>query len=305
MAINVQHLVKNYGEQRAVDNLSFEIGTGEIVGFLGPNGAGKSTTMKMITGYIPPTSGSIMVNTYDIQKDTLEIRKQIGYLPEHNPLYLDMFVEELLEFVSRIYRLPTKLRKQRIEQVIEMTGLLREKHKKIGMLSKGYRQRVGLAQALIHDPSILILDEPTSGLDPNQIIEIRNLVKNIGRNKTVIFSSHILSEVEAIADRVMIIHRGKLQVDQPLSELIQGEEEFSIIQLEVEKKGIIITELENFAGVIHTELVKPNQFLIHTKDDLVCRKQLFQLCVKKDNPILSLKVEGSSLEQTFKRYTSD
>lgn len=304
MVIKVQHLVKNYGDQLAVDNLSFEIGPGEIVGFLGPNGAGKSTTMKMITGYIPPSSGSVKVNTYDIQKDTLEVRKQIGYLPEHNPLYLDMYVEELLEFVSRIYQIPTKLRKDRIEQVIEMTGLLKEKHKKVGMLSKGYRQRVGLAQALIHDPNILILDEPTSGLDPNQIIEIRNLVKNIGQNKTVIFSSHILSEVEAIADRVIIIHKGKLQLDKALSDLIKGEEEFAIIHLELANTEFDEESFKGLSSVVHINRTGPNQFAIHTNDDLVCRKELFQMCVEYNSPILSLTVEGSSLEQTFKRYTS-
>lgn len=208
MSIKVTDLTKIYGEQKAVDHISFEIKTGEIVGFVGPNGAGKSTTMKILTGFIPPTSGEAKINKLDLIENSLEIRKNIGYLPEHNPLYLDMYVKEYLEFIAGIYKLGSKT-KSKIEQIIEQTGLTIERKKKIGTLSKGYRQRVGLAQALIHDPSILILDEPTSGLDPNQIIEIRNLISEVGKQKTVMLSTHIMQEVEAICDRIIIINKGK------------------------------------------------------------------------------------------------
>src|SRR6056297_72419 len=218
MSIQVKDLTKIYGAQKAIDQISFEIETGEIVGFVGPNGAGKSTTMKILTGFIPPTSGNAKINTLDLIENSLEIRKHIGYLPENNPLYLDMYVKEYLEFVSGIYKLG-KQTKSRIEEIIEQTGLTIERKKKIGALSKGYRQRVGLAQALIHDPSILILDEPTSGLDPNQIIEIRNLISSIGKEKTVLLSTHIMQEVEAICDRIIIINKGKIVADDSIANI--------------------------------------------------------------------------------------
>lgn len=221
MSISVQGLSKVYGSQKAVDNINFEIHKGEIVGFLGPNGAGKSTTMKILTGYIPATEGSAEVNGFDVKIAPQEVKQSIGYLPEHNPLYLDMFVREFLEFVGTLHHIPKKELKQRVEETIKLVGLELEKHKKIGQLSKGYRQRVGLAQALIHNPEVLILDEPTTGLDPNQLAEIRELIKEIGKNKTVIFSTHIMQEVEAICDRVIIINRGKIVSDSSFAALQQ------------------------------------------------------------------------------------
>jgi ABC-2 type transport system ATP-binding protein len=222
MSIKIQNISKVYGQQRAVDAISFEINKGEIVGFLGPNGAGKSTTMKILTGYIPATSGTAEVNGLDVKTSPMAVKRLIGYLPEHNPLYLDMYVCEFLEFVGSMYGLKGDLLKTQVEKVIELVGLNLEKAKKINQLSKGYRQRVGIAQALIHDPEVLILDEPTTGLDPNQLVEIRNLIKQIGQNKTVIFSTHIMQEVEAICDRVIIINRGKIVADGSLNELKQG-----------------------------------------------------------------------------------
>lgn len=222
MSIKIQNLTKIYGQQKAVDNISFEVNQGEIVGFLGPNGAGKSTTMKIATCYIPATEGSVEVCGYDVQKSSKEVRRNIGYLPEHNPLYLDMYVKEFLSFVGGIYQIKGNQLTHRIEEVIELVGLQIEQKKKIGQLSKGYRQRVGLAQALIHDPKVLILDEPTTGLDPNQLVEIRQVIKNIGKEKTVVFSTHIMQEVEAICDRVVIINKGKIVEDQALSSLVQN-----------------------------------------------------------------------------------
>lgn len=220
--LKVQNLTKIYATQKAVDNISFEAQKGEIVGFLGPNGAGKSTTMKVATGYLTPTSGTVEVCGYDVLTSPMEVRKNIGYLPEHNPLYLEMYVKEFLEFIGGIYGLKGNFLRTRIEEVIEIFGLGLEAKKKIGQLSKGYRQRVGLAQALIHDPQVLILDEPTTGLDPNQLAEIRAVIRNIGKEKTVIFSTHIMQEVEAICDRVVIINRGNIVKNAQLSELKQA-----------------------------------------------------------------------------------
>ena len=221
MSVRVERVTKFYGTQKALDNISFEINSGEVVGFLGPNGAGKSTMMKLITGFLYPDNGEVWVNNLSVKHKSIAIKQQIGYLPEHNPLYLDLYVREYLRFAAEIYRLPNVRRK--VEEMIEMTGLAREAHKKIGALSKGYRQRVGLAQALIHDPSVLILDEPTSGLDPNQIIEIRNFIHSLGKKKTILLSTHIMQEVEAICDRVVIINLGKIVADEVTSELRKKE----------------------------------------------------------------------------------
>ena len=222
MSIKIQNLSKTYGTQRAVDDISFEVAKGEIVGFLGPNGAGKSTTMKILTGYIPATDGTAEVNGFDVKTSPLQVKNNIGYLPEHNPLYLDMYVREFLEFAGSLYGMKGRTLQIKIDETIEKVGLGFEKHKKIGQLPKGYRQRVGLAQVLIHNPDVLILDEPTTGLDPNQLVEIRELIKTVGKNKTVIFSTHIMQEVEAICDRVVIINRGKIVANGTLSELKKG-----------------------------------------------------------------------------------
>lgn len=219
MSIQIDNLTKVYGTQRAVDNISFSVPGGEVVGFLGPNGAGKSTTMKIMTGFMPPTSGQVWLDDHNIQDHSLTIRRRIGYLPENNPLYLEMYVHEFLRFTGRLYGLGRRTLDERVPTVIHQTGLEPEQHKRLGMLSKGYRQRAGLAQALIHDPQVLILDEPTSGLDPNQVLEIRELIRELGRTKTILFSSHILSEVEAIASRIILIHQGSIRLNTPMEEL--------------------------------------------------------------------------------------
>ena len=232
MSIRVHQVTKLYGTQKALDDVSFNVSPGEIVGLLGPNGAGKSTLMKIITCFIPPTSGEVTVCGHDIFEESLKVREKVGYLPEHNPLYLEMYVKEFLEFIAGIHRIAGKP-VQRVKEMIELTGLTLEQHKKIGALSKGYRQRVGLAQALIHNPEVLILDEPTSGLDPNQIVEIRNLIRNIGASKTVMLSTHIMQEVEAICDRAVIIHQGKIVADDSIVSLTRDnrrlEEVFQIL----------------------------------------------------------------------------
>ncbi len=305
MLIQINQLTKVYGEQKAIDELNFEVRPGEILGFLGPNGAGKTTTMKIITCYLPPTSGSVSLGEYNIHEHPLEIRRRIGYLPEHNPLYLDMYVREFLQFVSAVYKLPPKTQNQRIAEVIEMTGLGREQHKKIGALSKGYRQRVGLSQALIHNPEVLILDEPTSGLDPNQIVEIRNLIREVGRDKTVIFSSHILSEVEAIADRVIIIDKGRIVADSDSAGIQSLSSDEALIQLELGKKGMDFSSIEALAGVRQVEAVSPLKFIIHTDKEAEIRKALFDSCVAQGNYLVSLNKETFSLEDAFRKLTSN
>ena len=280
MSVSVNHLSKVYGSQRAVDDLSFEVEAGEILGFLGPNGAGKSTTMKIITCFLPPTEGTVSIDEFNVQDHPLEIRKRVGYLPEHNPLYLDMYVHEFLEFVGRIYNLGKVDRKRRIPEIIEQTGLGREQHKKIGMLSKGYRQRVGLCQALIHDPEVLILDEPTSGLDPNQIVDIRQLIREVGKDKTVIFSSHILSEVEAIAERVLIIDRGKMVADAPTEQIRKLSKDETRIEVEFDKVGFDMAAIEKLVGVSRVEAAGGNLFQIYSDSEVDIRRDLFQLCVE-------------------------
>ncbi len=221
MSIQIQNLTKTYGQQKAVDDISFEVKAGEIVGFLGPNGAGKSTTMKIVTGYLAATNGSVLVNGFDVRTQSMAVRQHIGYLPEHNPLYLEMYVKEFLQFVGNLYDIKGATLRNRVAEMIELCGLGLEQHKKIGQLSKGYRQRVGLAQSLIHNPSVLVLDEPTTGLDPNQIVEIRTVIKNVGQDKTVLFSSHIMQEIEAICNRVVVINHGKIVSDSTLASLKQ------------------------------------------------------------------------------------
>ena len=298
MSIEVKHLFKYYGEQAAVRDISFKINKGEIVGFLGPNGAGKSTTMKILTGYIGASEGEVYVCGMPVDLDNLETRKKIGYLPEHNPLYLDMYVKEYLEFVAQIYKV--KNIKARIEEMIKAVGLDVEQNKKIGALSKGYRQRVGLAAAIIHDPEVLILDEPTSGLDPNQLVEIRELIKRIGKQKTVMLSTHIMQEVEAICDRVIIINKGQIVADDTAETLQSG---ISHQTIYVEFEGEISkNQLKGIAGINKVEKVG-NGWLLETTEDIDQRKAVAQFAQNHGLLILTLKTEAKTLEEVFKELT--
>jgi ABC-2 type transport system ATP-binding protein len=304
MSICIESLTKYYGTQKAVDNISFAIEKAEIVGFLGLNGAGKSTTMKIITGFVSPTVGKVMVNGLNIKTHSKQIRQQIGYLPEKNPLYTDMYVAEFLHFVARIYQMPALQRKKAVTQIIEQTGLYFEQHKRIADLSKGYKQRVGLAQALIHNPTVLILDEPTGGLDPSQIIEIRNLIRAIGKSKTVLFSSHILADVEAVADRVVIIHQGKIIADAPIAELrtqVQGE---NILKIAFEKPGFQLENLSQQPGFIKATFTKPTHLTISTTADSDLRKFIQQEAIRQENMVLEMAYEKVSLEDIFRRITA-
>jgi len=303
MAIQIKDLTKIYGSQKAIDNILFSVGDNEIVGFLGPNGAGKSTTMKIITCFLRPTAGTVEVNNYNILDNPLEIRRQIGYLPEHNPLYLDMYVPEFLKFIGKLYGVSGKNLKDKTTEIIEKTGLGNEAHKKIGMLSKGYRQRVGLAQALIHDPPVLILDEPTSGLDPNQVIEIRNLIHSLGKTKTVLFSSHILSEVEAIANRVVIINKGKIIADSPIAELSKLGKQEAHLSIEFEKAGFNFGTIEKLAGFIRLEQKSDREYLLVSELKIDLRKNIYEESVKQNISILSLKQVETSLEDIFRQIT--
>lgn len=300
MSIVVNKVSKLYGNQKALDNVSFRIETGQIVGFLGPNGAGKSTLMKIITGFIPPTSGTVLVNGTDVMHNSLKVRRQIGYLPEHNPQYLEMYVKEFLLFSAGSYGMKQAVKKQ-IEQIIERTGLSREQHKKIGALSKGYRQRVGLAQAFLHNPQVLILDEPTTGLDPNQIIEIRNLISEIARNKTVMLSTHIMQEVEAICDRVIIIDKGKIVANDTTENVVKLTNHETITILVELDKPTGNEAFENLTDVIRVKQLQGNQYLIEAKTDI--RAQIFQLAVLHKLTVLSMQKKEQSLESVFQSLT--
>ena len=300
MSIEVKNLLKVYGEQKAVNDISFSIGKGEIVGFLGPNGAGKSTTMKIITGYLHQDGGDAYVCRTNVSNDPLLIKKKIGYLPEGNALYYDMYVKEYLGFISEIHKVENK--KSKIEDVIALTGLQKESKKKIGQLSKGYKQRVGLAAALIHDPEVLILDEPTSGLDPNQIIEIREVIKQQGKNKTVLFSSHILQEVEAICDRVIIINQGRLVADDTLSNLQKGNKNKHSIAVQF-KEAIQKTLLEKMNPVDQIEELPGNNFKIYTSDPETVRRQILEIALQNNLNVVSLQSENQSLEEIFRSLT--
>lgn len=299
MSISVKHLTKYYGEQAAVDNISFEAKEGEILGFLGPNGAGKSTTMKIITGFIPATEGDVEVCGLDIKKHSLEARKKIGYLPENNPIYLDMYVKEYLRFVGNIYKLP-KLT-DRIQEVIELVGLQKEQHKITGALSKGYRQRVGLAQAIIHDPEVLILDEPTSGLDPNQLVEIRALIKKIGKEKTVMLSTHIMQEVEAVCDRVVIIKNGRIVANAKADEL-QHDNNSQVVFVEFDV-AVSRSRLAKIQEVSRVEKITDTSFLVSSTDMLDLRKTIANYAKTENLLILTIRKEEKSLEEVFKDYT--
>ncbi|SFQ28406.1 gliding motility-associated ABC transporter ATP-binding subunit GldA [Parafilimonas terrae] len=300
MSIEVKNLLKQYGEQKAVNNVSFSVGKGEIVGFLGPNGAGKSTTMKMITGYLQPDDGNIKVCGADVSKDVMNAKKKIGYLPESNPLYYDMYVKEYLQFIAGVHEIQHA--KEKIQNVIELTGLSIESKKRTGQLSKGYKQRVGLAAALLHDPEVLILDEPTSGLDPNQIIEIRNVIKEQGRNKTVLFSSHILQEVQAICDRVIIINKGQLVADSSVEALKQNVQSNSIAVSFSTK--INKAQLESLPGAKQVVAVNDQSFKISTSDTNELRRQLLEFAVAEQLDITSLQTEGNNLEDIFRSLTT-
>ncbi len=302
MSIQVKNITKKFGQQKALDNISFEIKTGEIVGFLGPNGAGKSTMMKIINGFLPPTSGDVWVNELDVIEKPVDVKRIIGYLPENNPLYLDMYVKEYLAFVAGIYKI-NKPREQKISTIIEQTGLGPEQHKKIGALSKGFRQRVGLAQALIHDPAVLILDEPTSGLDPNQIIEIRNLISEVGRQKTVMLSTHIMQEVEAICQRVIIINKGKLVADNSAKDISSStSEKFQTIRVEFNKE-VQKSDLAKIEGVIKVALLDENIWLLQARPSDDIRPRVFNFAVKKGFQVLSMHKEEKSLEKVFQELT--
>ena len=301
MSIVVSNLTKIYGQQKAVDDISFTAGNNEIVGFLGPNGAGKSTTMKIITGYLSADAGEAVVNGVNVKNDEVESKKQIGYLPEGNPLYYDMYVREYLAFIAGIHQLKTEVKK-RIEEVIGLTGLTIESNKKTGQLSKGYKQRVGLAAALLHDPKILILDEPTTGLDPNQIVEIRQLIKELGKNKTVLFSSHILQEVESVCDRVIIINKGKIVADDTLENLQSSNKDSYIVFVEFGKKA----NVDLLKGIASVEAVveNQNQYRLQTADPEKVKKLLLEFSLKNELDILSLKTQSKSLEEVFRNLTN-
>jgi ABC-2 type transport system ATP-binding protein len=300
VSIKVEHLTKTYGEQNALDDISFSVKSGEIVGFLGPNGAGKSTTMKILTSYIPPTSGYAEVCGIDVMTDSIEVRKKIGYLPEHNPLYLDMYVREYLEFVAGIHKLDNI--KQRVDNMIDTVGLQIERKKKIGALSKGYRQRVGLAQALIHEPEVLILDEPTSGLDPNQLEEIRGLIKQLGKEKTVILSTHIMQEVEAICDRVIIINKGKLVADDSAATLKTNTSNKVIIKVEFESE-ISVEKIKSVHTVTNVKSISNTMFVVEANNKEDIRKLLSKFSQEQNNLILEMTREQESLENVFKKLT--
>jgi ABC-2 type transport system ATP-binding protein len=298
MSIKVEHITKVYGEQKAVNDISFEVQAGEIIGFLGPNGAGKSTTMKILTCFIPQTGGKASVCGFDTEKQSMDVRKNIGYLPEHNPLYPEMYVKEYLEFAARLHNM--KSPKKRIEEMIAMTGLTVEQKKKIGQLSKGYRQRVGLAQAMLHDPKVLIMDEPTSGLDPNQLAEIRSLIKNIGKEKTVILSTHIMQEVQAICSRVIIINKGKIVADDTVEGLKSHQKGLTLVQVEF-KESIDKSLLSKING-IH-KVTGDNQLTIEYSGDEDIREILFRFAVENKYTLLNLNIEKQSLEDVFQQVT--
>lgn len=302
MSIVVQSVTKYYGEQKALDNVSFKINTGEIVGFLGPNGAGKSTMMKIITGYIPPSSGSVFVNDISITDDSSAIRRKLGYLPENNPLYPEMYVREYLEFAASLYRSDIPLKKQ-IDDIIEITGLAPERRKKIGSLSKGYRQRVGLAQALIHNPEVLILDEATTGLDPNQIVEIRNLIRDAGKEKTVMLSTHIMQEVEAICDRVIIIDKGVVVADEEKKDIyskISQTRQVVLVEFDREPDEIL---LEAIPMVSSVRKLKANTWIIEASGSEDIRSSVFGFAVSNKLTVLSLQKQESNLEEVFRLLT--
>jgi ABC-2 type transport system ATP-binding protein len=300
--VEIEHLTKIYGTQNAVDDISFTAGKGEIVGFLGPNGAGKSTTMKIATGYLPPSAGTVRVAGHDVQTESLAVRREVGYLPEHNPLYLDMYVHEYLEFIGAVHGLRGPGLRNRVAELVRRVGLSREQNKQIGALSKGYRQRVGLAQALLHDPSVLILDEPTTGLDPNQIQEIRELIREVSHDKTVIFSTHILPEVTALCSRVIIISRGKLVADSPVAELAARAAGETIVRAEFEGP-VDATRLAQLPGVRGVEAGPNGLVSLRSAPGTDLRGAISRLAAQEGWVLLGLRQEQQSLEAVFGELT--
>ncbi len=301
MSISVSRVTRTFGSQKALNNVSFEIAAGEVVGFLGPNGAGKSTMMKIITGYLPQSSGKVMVCGMDVLENSLDYRRKIGYLPENNPLYLDLYVKEYLNHIAGIYKLGKHATK-RVEEVIEMAGLSPEKTKKIASLSKGYRQRVGLAQALLPDPQVLILDEPTTGLDPNQIIEVRDLIKQVGERKTIMLSTHIMQEVQAICERVIIIKKGEIVANEKASDLTKMVDQKNCVIFCEFLNPINVEELKNINGVIRVINLSLNKYSVECNVDI--RVQLFDWAVLHRNKILELSLNQQSLEDVFRDLTA-
>jgi ABC-2 type transport system ATP-binding protein len=313
MAIAVRNLTKLYGAEKAVNDISFDVKTGEILGFLGPNGAGKTTTMKIITCYMPPTSGMVEVEGLNIAEHSFEVRKKIGYLPEMNPLYLDMNVVEYLEYSARLHGLSNELLRSRLKEMIDVCGIAEVRHKDIGELSKGFRQRVGLAQAMIHDPEVLILDEPTSGLDPNQIVEIRNLIRQLGRAKTVVLSTHILSEVQATCDRVIIINEGTIVADGTLEQLQQdfrGSEKISL-ELKASTTNAMTSMYPKLKEILHVESVEysgqegdVHKFSILTQKGFDIREEIFRRAVSEGWVLMEMSRKATSLEEVFHKLTT-
>ncbi len=307
MDIVVENITKRFGSQKAVDDVSFRVNTGEIVGFLGPNGAGKSTTMRAITCFLSPNEGDIRIGEYSIHQHPEEIKRIIGYLPELNPLYQDMPVLDYLKFIAELHGIPKTKRIQRILEMVHVCGLEGEKHKKIGELSRGYRQRVGLAQALIHDPQVLILDEPTSGLDPNQIIEIRELIREIGREKTVILSSHILAEVEATCDRILIINKGRIVADGTSSDLRKRAQNKEILKLTIEEgeRNVIYKALQSMKNTDLVDIISQsgNSFELQSKPGTTSRREIFRLCVDKGWILTEMTPTETKLEDVFRKLT--
>ncbi|RAU82951.1 gliding motility-associated ABC transporter ATP-binding subunit GldA [Pontibacter arcticus] len=304
MSVEVKDLTKTFGAQHAVDNISFTVEQGQILGFLGPNGAGKSTTMKMATCYLPPTAGTILVNGYDVVEQPLDVRRHVGYLPEHNPLYLDMYVHEYLQFVASVYGIKGSKASARVKEMVDLCGLTLEQNKKIGALSKGYRQRVGLAQALVHDPQVLILDEPTTGLDPNQIVEIRALIKRIGQNKTVIFSTHIMQEVTAICDRVIIINRGSLVANSDVASLQASDKSEKVTLVEFEQT-IDQTALQSIPGVLKVSIAENHTYRITSDKNADIRSSIFRIAAEYNWPLVGLRQEENSFEKIFQDLTKN
>jgi len=303
MSLEVTNLTKIYGDQKALSNISFTVNQGEIVGFLGPNGAGKSSTMKIATGYLPPSGGQVRVDGFDVVEEPMKVKQITGYLPEHNPLYLDLFVHEYLSFIGGLYGLRKGTLRKRVQEMIELCGLVPEQNKTIEALSKGYRQRVGLAQALLHDPKVLILDEPTSGLDPNQLIEIRKLIKAVSVNKTVIFSTHIMQEVQALCDRVIVINKGEIVADDTLENLLR--KQGSSVTILVEFEGNVnVEQLKTLQGVEDATAVDGFRFRIRSKEGADLRPEIFSFAADNKLSLIGLKQEEGSLENVFRELTT-